>query len=343
MVNMSGVDVENVSVEDILAGLDKDTLGLVRLGREISKERIPTASFGINNLLDGGLAIGKQHTFWGNEQAGKSALMLQTIALNQRLGYVCALIDAEHSFDWEWAQRLGVDVDKLIVAQASTISDVADLQVKLIRQGVKLIVIDSTSALMPKSFFKEGEIKGFDQSGQIGQFAKDLGQMCKMVQGVNFSAAIVHISQVRMDLGNSFMPGMKPSGGKETEHTDSFRVRLFSSKSEKQAIMGKIQRGGMLIEERIGRNVTWNIDKNKINGKYGTGEYGLYVLGDFVGVDRASELLAYGIKYGIVQKGGAWYTIYGERFQGDAKATTYVRENPEIAEKLESEINAQSV
>lgn len=335
--------MEQVSVEDILAGLDKDTLNMVRIGRDISKEKIPTASFGINNLLKGGLSIGKQHTFWGNEQAGKSALMLQTIALNQQLGNACALIDAEHSFDWEWAERLGVDVDKIIVAQASTISDVADLQVKLINRGTRLIVIDSTSALMPKSFFKEGEMKEFDKAGQIGQFAKDLGQMCKMVQGINFSAAIVHISQVRMDLGNSFMPGMKPSGGKETEHTDAFRCRLFSSKSEKQAIMGKVQRGEILIEERIGRNVTWNIDKNKINGTYGTGEYSLYTLGDFVGVDRASELLAYGIKYGIIQKGGAWYTIYGERFQGDAKATTYVRENPEVAEKLEAEINAQSI
>lgn len=350
MVNMSGVDFPDddnerpeVNIDDILAGLDKDTLGMVRRGRDISKERIPTASFGINNLLDGGLAIGKQHTFWGNEQAGKSAFFLQTAAINQKLGLPVALIDAEHSFDWEWAERLGVDTDKLIVAQASTISDVADIQVRLIRQGVKLIGIDSTSALMPKSFWKEGELKDFDKAGQIGQFAKDLGQMCKMVQGTNFSAAIVHISQVRMDLGNSFMPGMKPSGGKETEHTDSLRIRLFSSKSEKQAIMGKIERGGILMEERIGRNVTWNVDKNKINGKYGTGEYGLYVLGDYVGIDRASELLAYGIKYGIVEKGGAWYTIYGERFQGDAKATKYVRENPEVAEKLEAEINGKSL
>lgn len=318
-------------------------MSMVRKGRDISKERIPTASFGLNNLLGGGLAVGKQHTFWGNEQAGKSALLLQTIAINQALGNPCALVDAEHSFDWEWAQRLGVDVDELVVAQASTISDVADLQVKLIKSGIKLIGVDSTSALMPKSFFKEGEMKEFDKAGQIGQFAKDLGQMCKMVQGVNFSAAIVHISQVRMDLGNSFMPGMKPSGGKETEHTDSFRCRLFSSKSEKQAIMGKVQRGDMLIEERIGRNVTWNIDKNKINGRYGTGEYGLYTMGEFVGIDRASELVAYGIKFGIIQKGGAWYTIYGERFQGDAKATAYVRDNAEVAEKLEAEINAQSV
>jgi recombination protein RecA len=335
-------EYEHIDIEDILAGLDKDTLKMVRRGSEISKRKIPTVSFGLNQILDGGLSIGKQHTFWGNEQSAKSATMLQTIALNQRLGVPCAYIDAEHSFDYEWAARLGVDTDRILVSQASTISDVADLQVQLIDKGAELIVIDSTSSLMPKSFWKDGDMKNFDNAGQIGQFAKDLGQMCKMVQGINFSAAIVHISQVRMDLGNSFMPGMKPSGGKETEHNDSLRVRMFSSKSEKKAIIGQVQRGDILIEERIGRKVTWSIDKNKINGRYGEGEYDFYTSGEFIGVDRASELIAYGVKYGVVEKGGAWYTINDQRFQGDTKAVRYVRENPDVAAKIEADIIAQS-
>lgn len=339
---MTMTEYEHIDIEDILAGLDKDTLKMVRRGSEISKRKIPTVSFGLNQILDGGLSIGKQHTFWGNEQSAKSATMLQTIALNQRLGVPCAYIDAEHSFDYEWAARLGVDTDRILVSQASTISDVADLQVQLIDKGAELIVIDSTSSLMPKSFWKDGDMKNFDNAGQIGQFAKDLGQMCKMVQGINFSAAIVHISQVRMDLGNSFMPGMKPSGGKETEHNDSLRVRMFSSKSEKKAIIGQVQRGDILIEERIGRKVTWSIDKNKINGRYGEGEYDFYTSGEFIGVDRASELIAYGVKYGVVEKGGAWYTINDQRFQGDTKAVRYVRENPDVAAKIEADIIAQS-
>lgn len=332
-----------VDIDDILGQLDKETLSMVRKGRDITTEIIPTASFGLNNLLGGGLRLGKQHTFWGNEQAGKSALMMQTVALNQQLGNFCVWIDAEHSFDPLWAARLGIDVDNLVVSQASSIADAANLQVKFIAAGAKLIVIDSTSALKPKSFFDEDELKPFEKTGQIGQKAKDLGNMSSYVQARNWSCAIVHVSQVRMDLGNSFMPGMKAEGGKEIGHTDQLRVRLFSSKSEKQAIMGKVQRGEMLMEEIIGRNVTWNIDKNKINGRYGTGEYGLYVHGDSVGIDRASELLAYGIRYGIVTKGGAWYTIYGERFQGDKKAKDYIRDNSEVAEKLEAEINAKSV
>lgn len=332
-----------VTIDDILAELDKDTLAMVHRGRDISIERLPTASFGLNNLLDGGLKIGAQHTFWGNEQSGKSAVMLQTVALNQRLGIPCAWIDAEHSFDPTWAERLGVDVDKLVVSQAASISDAANLQIKLIAAGIKFLVVDSTSALKPASFFDDGELKDFEKTRQVAQFAKDYGNMCSYVQARNWTCVVAHISQVRVDLGNSFMPGMKPAGGNESGHTDQLRVRLFSSKSEKQAIMGNIQRGDMLIEERVGRTVTWSIDKNKLNGRYGTGTYALYVLGDSVGIDRASELLAYGIKYGVVSKGGAWYTVSGERLQGDSKATAYIRDNPAVAKELEEQINEKSI
>ena len=332
-----------VNIEDILSQLDKHTLSMVRMGRDISNIKIPTASFGINLLTGGGLHIGKQHTFWGNEQSGKSALALQTVAVNQALGIPCGYIDSENSFDPVWAGRLGVDVDKLMVSRASRISDVANVQANLIRAGAKLMIVDSTSVLKPSSYYSEDELKDFEKTRQIGQFAKDFGNMCSYVQSMNYTCAVMHISQVRMDLGNSFMPGMKPSGGKEAEHTDQFRIRMFSSKSEKQAIMGQVQVGNQMIEERIGRMVTWTVDKNKLNGRYGTGEYGLYVLGDRVGIDRASELVAYGLKYGIIQKGGAWYTIYDERFQGDTKTKDFVRENKEVAEKLEAEILAQSV
>lgn len=334
---------DEVTIEDILATLDKDTLGMVHRGRDISVERLPTASFGLNHLLDGGLKIGAQHTFWGNEQSGKSAIMMQAVALNQKLGVPCAWIDAEHSFDPVWAERLGVDVDRLVVSQAASISDAANLQIKLIGAGVKFMVIDSTSALKPASFFDDGELKDFEKTRQVAQFAKDYGNMCSYVQARNWTCAVVHISQVRVDLGNSFMPGMKPAGGNESGHTDQLRVRLFSSKSEKQALFGQVQRGDILIEERIGRVVTWTIDKNKLNGKYGTGTYNLFTMGDSVGIDRASELLSYGIKYGVVSKGGAWFTIYGERVQGESKAVGYIRDNPEVAEKLEAEINEKSV
>jgi recombination protein RecA len=337
--------MEEVTVDDILSRLDKDTLSKVRLGKDIEKTTIPTASFGINNTIGGGLRLGKQATWWGGEQSGKSAIMLQTIGINQRLSNLpCAWIDAEHSYDRDWADRLGVDNDRLIVSEVSTIAEAADLQIRLIREGIKLIVLDSTSALMPRSYLDGDELKDFEKTGQLGQVAADLGRMCKMVQGRNFTCSVNHISQVRIDVGNAAMQKpFKPVGGKEVEHTDSLRIRLFSSKSDREAIMGTIPVGDTVLEERIGRRVTWKIDKNKLNGRGGTDEYELYTMGDFVGVDKNSELVSYGVKYGVIEKGGAWYTIFGERFQGGSKVVKYLRDNPEIAEKVEAEVNAKSI
>lgn len=289
-------------------------------------------------ITGGGLVLGHQHMFWGNEQAGKSASMLQTIGVNQARGVPCGYIDTENSFDKVWAGRLGVDVAALPVSRVSTVSDVTDLTLDWIHAGMQLIVIDSISQLMPRSFYsKDGEIKPFEETGQIGQQARELGQMCRMIQGENYNTAIVFTSQVRMDL-SGFMPGMKPSGGKEVGHDDVLRVRLFSSKSDKQALTGPVMYGEQLLEEVIGRKVTWTIDKNKINGKYGTGDYDLYTQGDSVGIDRAGELLDYGIKYGIVKKGGAWISVGDERLQGRPKAVQYLQENPSVAEEIEGEI-----
>lgn len=327
------------TVEDVLARLDKDTLAKFKRGSEIEKAFLPTASLGLNMLLGGGLPKGHQTTIWGNESSGKSAAMYETIGINQKDGVVCGLIDVERTYDPDWAGRLGVNNDDIFVARTSDIATVTDTIVKWVAAGVELIVIDSISALMPRSFYeKDGELKQFEKTGQVGQQARELGQMARMIQGENWDTALVFISQVRMDLGNSFMPGMKPSGGKETGHADSLRVRIFSSKSEKQAITDKVQYGDKLMEEIVGRKVTWNIDKNKVNGKYGTGEYDFYTQGDHVGVDRASELFDYGVKYGIIEATGAWSTVYGERLQGRTKAVAHIRNNPEVAEKLEKEI-----
>ncbi len=331
------------NLDDILAKLSPKTTDKYRLARDISKELVPTASIGINRALGGGIGIGKQTTIWGNESSGKSAVALQTIALNQKLGHVCAYIDAEKTFDRDWANRLGVNTDELIVSQVSSIGEMTDVTIDMVRAGVYLLVVDSTSALMPKSFYgDDGHFKPFEDTGQIGQFARELGQSSRMIQGENFSCAILHISQVRMDLGG-FRPSMKQSGGKELGHLDSLRIKMISSKSDTAAIKGKLHHGETILEEQIGRKVNWYIEKNKLNGHYTDGEYNLYFRGDFVGVDNAGELLDYGIKYGVVQQGGSWLTVYGERFQGRPKAIQHVRDNPDIAAKLEGDLNGKSL
>lgn len=331
------------NIDDILARLSKETSDKYRMAKDISKEYIPTASLGLNLVLGGGVGVGKQSTFWGNESAGKSAFWLQSIGVNQKLGRGCAYIDVEKTFDKDWAARLGVNTDELIVSQVSSIPEYTDLCIDFIKAGIEIIAVDSTSALMPKSFFEDGVLKDFEKTGQIGQFAKELGQSCRMIQGENFSCAMIHISQVRMDL-QGFKPGMKASGGKEAGHADSVRVRMISSKADDNTIKDKINIGGQLIDTQIGRKVKWTIDKNKQNGRYGEDFYNLYFRGDFVGIDRAGEILAAGIKTGIIDVRGSYYYLGEDKLgQGAGKATKFLRENPEVTDKLEIDILGQPI
>ncbi len=336
---------DKISFEDIMASLDKDTSSQLRIGSQISRSIVPTASYKLNRYLGGGLRKGKQHTFWGGEQSAKTSFTLQSIGLNQKLGENIAWIDAEHSFDPEYAYTLGVDPDRIAVSEVSTIAELTDLQVKLIRKGFDIIVIDSTGALMPKSFVdKDGDLKSFADTAQLGQMAKDLGQMCKMVQGINYDTAIIHISQARVDVGSPAMTKpFKPIGGKEVEHTDSLRVRFSSSKSDAKAIMGKVPRGKLLVEEKIGITTNWHIDKNKINGQYGDGAFDFYIGGDFRGLDFAGELLDEAVRYGVAEASGAWYTVLGERYQGRARAVGALRADEALLEKLRNELDDEPV
>lgn len=323
-----------------MAGLDKDTLSKVKIGSEISRQVMPTASYNLNEILGGGFRKGKQHTLWGGEQSAKTGFMLETAGINQRLGENIAWIDAEHSFDPEWAAKLGCDPDKILVSSVATIGDLTDLQIKLIKAGFDMIIIDSTGALMPKSYVdKDGELKAFADTAQMGSVAKDLGQMCKMVQGINYDCAVVHISQARIDIGSPAMQKpLKPIGGKEVAHTDSLRIRLFASQAEANQIMGASQRGMNLVQEKHGIPVTWKIDKNKLNGRYGTGKYDFFIGGDHLGLDLHGEILDTAESFGVIDKGGAWYTIYGERKQGRTNAVKYLRDNPEIFDKIKGEL-----
>lgn len=329
------------SMEDVLARLDKETLKQAILASDIERKYIPTHSVGLNLLLNGGFSRGHQTTLFGNESAGKSTFVLETIAKNQRENpdFSAAWMDTEKTLDREWARRLGVDTDRLLVSYKSSVSEATDLMIKWIEAGIDLICVDSISNLMPKSFFeKDGTMKEFDKTGQMGQKAKEYGQMCSMIQGVNFETAMIYISQVRMDLGG-FIPQEKASGGKEVGHLDSLRIKLASTKSESKAIKAEVQRGDFLIEEIIGRPVTWKIDKNKVNGRYGKGEFNLLTQGERVGLDVGAELRDYGVEYGIVEKvGNSRYVINGESINGKDAAAAYIASSPELREFLTDEI-----
>lgn len=323
------------SFEEIYASLNKDVLSKVRLAQDITKEVIPTASYGLNKALGGGFRKGKQHTIWGTEQSSKSSMILQTIGINQKLGNTCAWIDAEHSFDEEWARELGVDNSKLIVSSVSSFEDAANLQIDLIHAGIDIIVVDSIGILIPDSFIdKVGEIKRFEDTRQIGTKAANAGKMVSMVNAINFTTSLIYINQARVDAGG-FVPVDTTTGGRAYSHADSLRLKVFASATDGKAIKDKVQYGSVLVEKKVGIDVNWTIQKNKLNGNYTSGSYKFYIDGDHIGVDYHSELLDDAIKFGIVERGASWYTILGKSFQGEHKASEYLRNNPDVTKTIE--------
>jgi len=332
-----------ISLEDIMAKLDPKTRARVQSAQNVEVHKQLTPSIGLNVALKGGLGYGRQVLVWGNKSAGKSSFCLQMIALAQQEGKTCAWIDAEASYDQKWAEQLGVDSSSLIYSQAKTVNDMVDVGVKLMEAGVDVIVVDSISALLPGIYFeKDGnEMKDLQDTKQIGAEAKDMTHAVKMLNYANKNTLLVLISQQRNQFGSMHASHI-PTGGMAVKFFSSTVIKLWSSEAEANAIKAGVAVGDKIIEQRVGRPVNWIIDYNKLGPPNLSGQYDFYYQGESLGVDRVGETLDVAEMYGLIEKGGAWYTINGERFQGRAKAVSYLRENPEVTAKLIGEINAKS-
>ena len=332
-----------ISLEDIMAKLDPKTRARVQSAQNVQVHKQLTPSIGLNVALKGGLGYGRQVLVWGNKSAGKSSFCLQMVALAQQEGKTCAWIDAEASYDQQWAEQLGVDSSSLIYSQAKTVNDMVDVGVKLMEAGIDVIVVDSISALLPGIYFeKDGnEMKDLQDTKQIGAEAKDMTHAVKMLNYANKNTLLVLISQQRNQFGSMHASHI-PTGGMAVKFFSSTVIKLWSSEAEANAIKAGVQVGDKIIEQRVGRPVNWIIDYNKLGPPNLSGQYDFYYQGESLGVDRIGETLDVAEMYGLIEKGGAWYTINGERFQGRAKAVAYLRENPEVSGKLIGEINAKS-
>jgi recombination protein RecA len=332
-----------IELDDILAKLDPKTRARVQSAVDVNVDKQITPSIGLNLALKGGLAYGRQILVWGNKSAGKSSFCLQMIALAQKEGKTCAWIDAEHSYDPAWAEMLGVDSEKLIYSPAKTVNDMVDVATKLMDAGVDMIVVDSISALLPAIYFeKDGnEMKDLQDTKQIGAEAKDMTHAVKMLNYANKNTLLVLISQQRNQFGSMHASHI-PTGGMAVKFFSSTVIKLWSSEAEANAIKAGVQVGDKIIEQRVGRPVNWIIDYNKLGPPNLSGQYDFYYQGETLGVDSVGETLDVAEMYGLIEKGGAWYTINEERFQGRAKAVAYLRENPDVVNKLIGEIDARS-
>jgi recombination protein RecA len=332
-----------IVLDDILAKLDPKTRARVQSAQNVKVERQPTPSIGLNLALRGGLGYGRQVMVWGNKSAGKSSFCLQMIAVAQKEGKTCAWIDAEDSYDQEWAELLGVDSASLIHSKVKTINDMVDVSTKLMEAGVDIIVVDSISALLPAIYFeKDGnELKDLQDTKQIGAEAKDMTHAVKMLNYANKNTLLVLISQQRNQFGSMHASHI-PTGGMAVKFFSSTVIKLWSSEAEANAIKAGVKVGDKIIEQRVGRPVNWIIDYNKLGPPNLSGQYDFYYQGDTLGIDAVGETLDVAEMCGIVEKGGAWYTVNKERFQGRAKAVQYLRDNPEVVLKLQEEISARS-
>ena len=325
--------------EEILAKLDPKTRARVQIATTVDIEKQKTPSIGLNMALKGGLGFGRQVMIWGNKSAGKSSFCLQMIAEAQKNNKTCAWIDAEASYDANWAAKLGVDSEKLIYSPAKSINDMVDVATQLMEAGVDIIVVDSISALLPAIYFEKDstELKKLEDTKQIGAEAKDMTHAVKMLNYANKNTLLVLISQQRNQFGSMHASHI-PTGGMAVKFFSSTVIKLWSSEAEANAIKSGIKVGDKIIEQKVGRPVNWIIDYNKLGPPNLSGQYDFYYQGNSLGIDQVGEVLDVAEMMGVVQKGGAWYTIGEERFQGRAKALDYLRENTKVVEELKEKV-----
>jgi recombination protein RecA len=332
------------TIEEALAQLDPKIRKRLGPGVGIKTEFQKTPSVGLNRALGGGLPYGRQVLLWGSKSSAKSSLCLQTIGLAQQEGKLCAWIDAEMSYDEDWAKKLGVDTEKLIYSEARSINDMVDVTVALLHAGVDMIVIDSISSLLPAVYFEKDstELKHLDQTKQIGSESKDLKHAWMMINYANNQekpALIVAISQARNNITAMYTQSV-PTGGNATQFFSSTIIKLFSSTSDAKAIKAKIKSNDKLIEQKVGRRVMWEVQNSKTSAPGDTGEYDFYYRGDQIGIDAIGDLVDTAEMLGIVERTGAWYILPdGSKVQGRDAFVNSVREDEELRKSIEEKLN----
>jgi recombination protein RecA len=332
------------TIEEAFALLDPKIRKRIGSGVGVKTELQPTPSVGLNRALGGGFPYGRQVLLWGSKSSAKSSLCLQTIAMAQKEGKLCAWVDAEMSYDEDWAIKLGVDTSKLIYSEARSINDMVDVGVALLHAGVDIIVIDSISSLLPAVYFEKDsdELKALDQTKQIGAESKDLKHAWLMLNYANNRekpALIIAISQARNNIQAMYTQSV-PTGGLTTQFMSSTIVKLFSSSSDSKAIKGKIKVGDKLIEQKMGRRVLWEVQNSKTSAPGDAGEYDFYFRGDTIGIDGIGDLVDTAELLGIVERSGAWYILPdGSKVQGRDGFVNKVKEDKDLEASIRNKLN----
>ncbi len=284
---------------------------------------VSTGSLGLDIALGvGGLPRGRVVEIYGPESSGKTTLTLQVIAEMQKLGGTCAFVDAEHALDIQYAQKLGVNLQELLISQPDTGEQALEIVDSLTRSGaVDLIVVDSVAALTPKAEL-EGEMGDSLPGLQARLMSQALRKLTATIKKAN--CMVIFINQIRMKIGVMFGSPETTTGGNALKFYASVRLDIRR--------IGSIKKG----EEIIGNETRVKVVKNKVASPFKTAEFDI-LYGE--GISRLGEVLDLGVAGHIVEKAGAWYAFNGEKIgQGRDNSREFLKENPDLAIEIENKV-----
>lgn len=328
-----------MSLEALLQTLDPTVAKQFKTAMETKTERLPLASYNLTEDLNGGIGKGRITLIYGNTSAGKTTLMMQSIAMWQAMGQNVAFVDVEGTWDNDWAVRLGVDPSEVILIRERAASKVYNKIKGLLEAGIDAIVIDSISLILPDGFIdSDGRAKGLEDHKQLGAQAKAISQLCNAITYSNENTAVVLLSQTTTEIGQTYTKQI-PHGGKKPMFVASQVIKLTSSNTEKEQIKGNVQVGNKLIEYPVARKVGTLVEKNKLGPQGHASKYTLYYDGPFVGIDHVLETVDQAVKFGVIKKTGSWYTYGDLKWQGDEKVATHFRSLPDDLEVLRNDIS----
>ena len=299
---------------------------VMRLGdHDVSRDiqSISTGSLGLDIALGiGGLPRGRVVEIYGPESSGKTTLTLQVIAEMQKIGGTAAFIDAEHALDPNYAQKLGVDVDNLLVSQPDTGEQALEIADMLVRSGsVDVVVIDSVAALTPKAEI-EGEMGDSHMGLQARLMSQALRKLTANIKRTN--TLVIFINQIRMKIGVMFGSPETTTGGNALKFYASVRLDIRR--------IGAIKKG----DEIVGNETKVKVVKNKVSPPFKEAFFDI-LYGQ--GISREGEIIELGVLHKFVDKSGAWYAYNGEKIgQGKDNAREYLKEHPEIAAEIEAKV-----
>ena len=302
---------------------------VMRLGDSTASrdiEVVSTGSLGLDIALGvGGLPKGRVVEIYGPESSGKTTLTLQVVAEIQKQGGTAAFVDAEHALDPVYAEKVGVNVDDLLISQPDTGEQALEITDMLVRSGaVDLVVVDSVAALTPKA-----EIEGEMGDSHVGLQARLMSQaLRKLTANIKRSnCLVIFINQIRMKIGVMFGSPETTTGGNALKFYSSVRLDIRR--------IGAIKKG----DEVLGNETRVKVVKNKVAPPFRKAEFEI-LYGK--GISREGEIIDLGVQEGIVEKSGSWYSYKGDRVgQGKENARDFLIENPEIAADIERQIRAR--